>query len=380
MRPLRPLGSRTSACQEVEEGSELLGPDATCRPRIFDAGGIDADGVARRGIDADPEEIAQTTKVAFGGQRLVEDAVLSDELCGHAQLEAEPTAADRVRATRGEVVDKEVGIGRGRPLRVAVVEVAGKAHPHWVGEHDATSRHVEVSAGCVGQLEPSELTGTQTMKGHQGGEGSLNGVTRIETCSQDLDIEGKRLAPLVAPGRNGGGGVDKDESPRLEDAEERSQCLGSKDPFVTSGRQRQEDILFGDLAQGVVSVCRPNADGRQHPTSVQPSRGLVRGRHRGVRALPLRWTSNHTPSSLAMDGGRSAVSRSNQDTIAGTRSSSSMSASASTINTRATPPPSPRLGSRSTVLARTQLRGAASSPSATRSPRRTRLVWVALQP
>ena len=34
-----------------------------------------------------------------------------------------------------------------------------------------------------------------------------------------------------------------------------------------------------------------------------------------------------------------------------------MSASASTINTRATPPPSPRLGSRSTVLARTRLRG-----------------------
>ena len=86
MRPLRPLGSRTSACQQVEEGSELLGPDATCRPRIFDAGGIDADGVAGRGIDADPEEIAQTTKVAFGGQRLVEDAVLSDELSGMPSL------------------------------------------------------------------------------------------------------------------------------------------------------------------------------------------------------------------------------------------------------------------------------------------------------
>jgi hypothetical protein len=57
-----------------------------------------------------------------------------------------------------------------------------------------------VSAGCVGQLEPSELTGTQTVKGHQGGEGSPNGITRIETCSKDLDIEGKRLAPLVAPG------------------------------------------------------------------------------------------------------------------------------------------------------------------------------------
>jgi hypothetical protein len=87
---------------------------------------VRAIGVAGGGVDADSEEIVDAAQVATRGEDFVEDPVFSDEPGGHAELDAEPPAADRVESACGAVVDEEVAVGGGRSFRVAVVEIGGE--------------------------------------------------------------------------------------------------------------------------------------------------------------------------------------------------------------------------------------------------------------
>lgn len=217
---------------------------------------VRAVGVAGGGVDADPEEVADAAQVAVGLQGLIEDPVFSDELGGHAELDPEPSAADRVESAGDAVVDEEVAVGGGRPFRVAVVEVGGQTSLDRVGEDDVSAGDVKVPCVHVGQFELAELSGTQRVEGEKSGQGPLGWIVGVEAGAERLDVERKRLALLVTPGRHGGGRVDEDQSPALEDLEQRPQRFGGEDPVVARCRERGEDVVFGDLPQGTASLRR----------------------------------------------------------------------------------------------------------------------------
>src|SRR5215471_5361542 len=91
---------------------------------------VEGGGIALGSLDAEAEQIADSTDVAAGGVDLLEDAVLSQCLGSEIRVGPRELAADRDEAWRAAAGDQQVRVDTAGPGACTVVQPCGEADAH----------------------------------------------------------------------------------------------------------------------------------------------------------------------------------------------------------------------------------------------------------
>lgn len=183
----------------------------------------DGIGVAGGVLDAEPEEVAESSWVAAGGYCFVEDAVGAKALdtAGHSEGEEHPAQAGGFVVAGAAEVDEQVRVGRGGPASTAVVEPVAEASPDRFGEGGDSPVEVQVSVADVGEPQVrswwlrSPWYATRAVMAERAGSGELR-AARTESRS----TAGGGMGDSLAWARRTAG-LAKTSLRSFEDAEDR---------------------------------------------------------------------------------------------------------------------------------------------------------------
>jgi hypothetical protein len=157
-------------------------------------------------LDAEAEQVAESSGVAAAGDRLVEDAVRANSLdaAGETEGEEDPAAADGLVAVRGSEVDEQVRVGRCRPALLAEIAPGPDTASHWLSARDeAGSVSALVAVVALGLVMVAGLAydGGRIIAAQATARDLASGAARAGAQEIDLTELRDTGTPLLDPDR-----------------------------------------------------------------------------------------------------------------------------------------------------------------------------------